>query len=221
MAQVSSRSGRKSAEFCPWARPTRWRRRNAPGAACWLRIVRSDGRCRHGRAVRGPAGGPAGSREHRKVDGVAVGTCQAVDAPRLGERLEQLPRVRQCFGLAQEQVAADVQGETEEGDNFLLGLRLEVDEHVAAGDQVHLREWGVGDQVLTRKDDRFAELLGDLVAIVLPREETFQPFGGDICGNAIQVHAGAGGLQGGLVHIGGEHLNGVASCRPRPAPPIT
>ena len=85
-----------------------------------------------------------------------------VNAPFLGDRLEQVDLPANRLRRAQEQVASLVESEVQEGDDLLLHLRFEVDQQVAATDQVDLGERGVGDQVLNRKRHGFAHLLADL-----------------------------------------------------------
>src|ERR1700694_966853 len=49
------------------------------------------------------------------------------------------------------------------GHYFLLHARLEVDEKIPAGDQIHLRERRIARQVLARKDAHFAHRFIDAV----------------------------------------------------------
>ena len=98
----------------------------------------------------------------------------------------------------------------------LLHLRFEVDQEVAATDQVHLGKGGVGDQVLSRERHGFAHRFADLPGgFVHPREEAGQPFRGDIGGDALGVDAAAGDLQRLFVDIGGEDLQSAGVLRRR------
>ena len=102
-----------------------------------------------------------------------------VNAPFLGDRLEQVGLPANRLRRAQEQVASLFESEVQEGDDLLLHLRLEVDQQVAATDQIQLGKGGVGDQVLHGKRHRFAHLLADLIGgFVHAREEAGQPFRG-------------------------------------------
>jgi hypothetical protein len=75
-----------------------------------------------------------------------------------------------AFRLAQEEVSAGVSAKLNRNQ---LGLRLgvQVDQEIAATDEVHLGEGRVGDEVMGGKDDRLAERVVDLVALVLSDEE--------------------------------------------------
>ena len=64
----------------------------------------------------------------------------------------------------------------EQRDDRLLHVRLEVDQHVAARDQVEPREGRVAEKVLGGEDHRVAQVLGDLVVVSLLDEEPAQAF---------------------------------------------
>ena len=66
------------------------------------------------------------------------------------------------------------------GDRLLLQARLEIDQEIAATDEVHARERRVGDQVLPREDHHFAQRLADAVAAFLLDEEPPQALGRDV-----------------------------------------
>ena len=139
-----------------------------------------------------------------------------VNPPFLGDRLEQVGLPANRLRRAQEQVASLFESEVQEGDDLLLHLRFEVDQEVAATDQVHLGKGGVGDQVLHRKRHGFAHLFADLPGgFVHPREEAGQPFRGDIGGDALGIDALAGDLQGLFIDIRGEDLQAARVLRRR------
>jgi hypothetical protein len=69
----------------------------------------------------------------------AVGDGAAlVESPLLRDRAEELRLPHDAVGVAQEQVAALVKGEGEERDDLALRLGTEVDEEVAATDEVQV-----------------------------------------------------------------------------------
>ena len=68
-----------------------------------------------------------------------------------------------------------------------LQVRLEVDEHVTARNQVELRERGIPDEIVRRENAHLADILADLIPVVLPDEEPLQPLRSDVLGNAFGV----------------------------------
>ena len=57
-----------------------------------------------------------------------------------------------------------------DGEDGLLQHGLEIDQHVAAADQIKLSEWGIGKHVVRRKDDHLSDLFGDVILLVFLRE---------------------------------------------------
>ena len=90
------------------------------------------------RSALGYADGSTGGADRKCARRLAVRADQAVDPPRLGNRLEEVLHLGDAFGLAQEEVPARGQGEAEQREDLLLEGRLDVDQHVAATDQVEL-----------------------------------------------------------------------------------
>ena len=62
-------------------------------------------------------------------------------------------------------------------EQALLRGGLEVDEHVAAADQVEVGERGIGEQVVGGEGDRVAQRSLDLEAVAGGPEEAVQPLG--------------------------------------------
>ena len=81
----------------------------------------------------------------------------AVDPPFLRYWLEQVLLPGDALGGAEKQVPALAQREVEQGEHLLLDLRLEVDQQVAAADQIEPGERRVLQQVLGREGDRFPQ----------------------------------------------------------------
>ena len=59
------------------------------------------------------------------------------------------------------------QGEMENADDALLNFGFEIDQHVAATDQVDPGERRVAKDVLDAEDDRFAQFLADLKGLMV------------------------------------------------------
>ncbi len=64
----------------------------------------------------------------------------------------------------------------EQGDDFFLQFRREVDQQVAATEHVQFGERRVHDEVLGREHGHFADLLMDAVDAVFLREESAEAF---------------------------------------------
>ncbi len=92
------------------------------------------------------------------------------------------------------------------GQRLFLEARLEIDEQVAAADQVHAREWRVADEVLPREYDHFAQRLVDAIAALLLDEESPQPLRRDILREGLRIQPVARLVQERIVQVGGEHL---------------
>jgi hypothetical protein len=94
---------------------------------------------RRRRDGRGPR---AADRAHDgEVDDVVPRRADpAEDPPGLVDRLEQPLRVGDALDIAEEQEAVLLQREVEEADKLPLQLRLQVDQHVAADNEVGARE---------------------------------------------------------------------------------
>src|SRR2546427_9406720 len=134
--------------------------------------------------------------------GPAIETAQAqVEPPRgrpLGVDLvlfvDHREEVRQWpDGLrhSQHQEAWGRQGIVEDRRHAPLQLQLEVDEHVAAYDEVHLREGRVRGQVVLREDAELAHRLADLILAIQLHEEAPQPRRRDIELDILRIDPGA------------------------------
>jgi hypothetical protein len=114
-------------------------------------------------------------------------------------------------------VPALAQRVVEQRDHAVLQIRGQVDQQVAAGDQVQLRERGVLQQVVNREQADLTQVVDDAVGAVLALEVPLQPLGGDILGNAGRIAADAGDLQRVLVDVAGEDLQPGRAVRFRHA----
>lgn len=94
----------------------------------------------------------------------------------------------------------------ENGEHGLLQHRLEIDEHIAAADEIELSEGGIGKHVVRRKDDHLADLFGDVVLVVFLDEVLGKPLGRDVFGNALRENAFARFFDGLCVDVGCKDL---------------
>ena len=95
----------------------------------------------------------------------------------------------------------------EQPHQLLLEFRPQVNQHIAAGDEVQPRERRVLDEAVHREEAHLAQLFLHLVRVVLLDEEALQALGGHVLGDAHRVDAAAGGLQRLRVNVGGKHLD--------------
>src|SRR5262245_66670743 len=93
--------------------------------------------------------------------------------------------------------------------DLFLQNRLEVDQQIAATDQVHMRERRIGDDVLSREDAHVAERLADAVTSLRLDEEAAQSLRRDVLHDILRVEAGARYLNAPFVEVGDEHLDGA------------
>ena len=100
-----------------------------------------------------------------------------------------------------------IQRVVENRDHLLLHRRAEIDQHVAATDEVHLRERRIGDDILPREDTDIPDGLADAVAAVRPREKAPQPLGRDVGLDALGIDRVARAVEHRLVHIRPEQLD--------------
>ena len=80
------------------------------------------------------------------------------------------------FRRAQEQKPLRLQGVMKNGQDLLLHALFDVNQQVAATDEVHARKGGIGDEILSGEDTHLADGLVDSVAAVLLGKEASQPF---------------------------------------------
>src|SRR5216117_733924 len=105
------------------------------------------------------------------------------------------------------QEAGVLEGIVEDRQHALLQLRLQVDEHVAAHDEVHLREGRIGGQIVPREDAELAHRLADLMLAIHLHEEAPQPRPRDIELDIVRVDPGARLHDRGFTDIASEQLD--------------
>ena len=175
---------------------------------CWAIEVRlglgDRGRCRGFEKRRLGVAGGTGRDFH--VDAMSDADA-AVDPPFLRDRLEKILPVSDGLGVSQKEKAPVAQGEVKQGDDLPLHLLVQVDQEVAADDQVQPGEGRIGGDVLRGENDPFAEALDDLIAAVPAGKEPLEPLGRDVLADLFRrIAAGAGLCQRGEIGVGGEDL---------------
>lgn len=134
------------------------------------------------RPLRGPLGrgrlGPVNrsGHERRRERRPRLELVAPEDAEAALHGLEQLGSP-QRFGRAEEQIPAAAEGVVKHRDEPALQLRVQMDEHVAAGDEIQVQERRVIDHAVPREDAHLSDLACDLVRGPVLPEETPPPLG--------------------------------------------
>ena len=137
------------------------------------------------------------------------------------QRREQVGKAADGLRAPQEQDAAGIQAVVKERQQLLLQLRRQVDQQVAAAQDVELGEGRIHDDVLRGKDHHLADLLADPVAALVLDEEPAQALRRHVRGDVGREDALAGLVDGVPVQVGGEDLEREVPGRLElaPAPP--
>ena len=113
---------------------------------------------------------------------------------------------KRILGRTEQQYAAVAQGEVERLDHPRLGIRAQVDQHVAAGHHVEAGKRRIGQHVLHREHDRGTQVRRRPPIAILANEKPRQPLRRDSIESRRSVSAvpRRGDRLG--FHVGGEHL---------------
>ena len=103
-----------------------------------------------------------------------------------------------------------MQGEAEQIDHPLLQGRREIDQRIAAGDQVDVGEGRILADVVAREHDAAAQLLAELEVVLVPYGEALEQRLRDRLGCRDRVEPTTADRQALLIEIGGEDLELLA-----------
>ena len=117
------------------------------------------------------------------------------------------------FGRSQKEESAGVEGLVHQGDGPVLEFPGEVDEQVAADDQVHMQEGRVLQQVVMHDDQTFPEHRGHGEAALLGFEVPVDVFPVEVVLAAQGVKSLAGRVHGGPVDVRGEDFKAAPDVR--------
>ena len=131
----------------------------------------------------------------------------AVDPMLTIDRREQVRKRADGLRRAEEEEAVRVQRVMERRDHAFLQGWCEVDEQIAAADEVDARERRIGRDVLLGEKAHLPDGFADAVLVILAGEEAPQALGRDLRFDVLGIDALAGPLQQRLGEIGREHLN--------------
>ena len=154
--------------------------------------------------------------ERRRERGVVGGEAVFGAAVKFGFGIDggkERGGLAHAFRIAEEEDAAGVERVVEQWDDFLLQLGGEVNEEVAAADEVEFGERRVFDDVVLGEDEHVADAFVQAVdaAVRIGGEKAGEAFGGDIGRNARGINPRAGGGDGAAVDIRGKKLDRVAA----------
>ena len=142
----------------------------------------------------------------RRRQPLAPDQARLVDPVLLVDCLEQVLAAVDRLGGTEKEPPARSQGEVGDLDDALLGVAVEIDQQVAAAEEIDARERRVLEQVVHREQHGLAQLAADAIAAPLLGEEAPQPLLRHIGGERERVEAFARGADRALVEIGREHL---------------
>ena len=154
------------------------------------------------------AGGRAGAKGRGKLDRLRPqdGLGPPEDPRFAAQRGKEIGEAANRLRAAEKQDAAGTETVVKQRNEFLLHFRRQVDQQVAAAQDVQLGEGRVHDEVLRRKDHHLADLLAHPVAVFFLDEEPAQPLRRHVGGNVVREEALAGLVDRVLVQVGGEDL---------------
>ena len=126
----------------------------------------------------------------------------------LVERKEQVVVSRDVLRKAEKEIAARPQSIMEQRDDLALQRGLQVDQQIAAGDQVEARERRVADHAVRREDAHVAQLLRRASSCPSScTKKRFSRSGETSLTELRRIAAGARDRHRRLVDVGREHLD--------------
>ena len=93
------------------------------------------------------------------------------NAVRAINRGKEIRVIDEIFRISEKKITSRVQSIVKNGDESVLKRRGDINQDIAAGDQVHAGKRRVRDDVLLGEEASFAEAFFDLKAIAYPDEE--------------------------------------------------
>src|SRR4029077_1771780 len=111
------------------------------------------------------------------------------------------------FGGTEKQDAVRVQGVMKQRQEFLLGLGFQIDQEIAARQEVQLRKWRIGQDVMRCEHHQIPNLLLNPITVVFLGKEPLQALLCDVAGDADRVEAEARHLNGPAVQVRRKNLH--------------
>ena len=126
----------------------------------------------------------------------------------LVERLEEIAKTGDRLALTEEQVPRVSETVVQHRDESPLQVHVEVDEDVAAADQIELGKRRIPREVVLDEDAEVANALADAVPAVDAIEKPQEALRRHVRERRVGVHAGAGSLDGIVGQVRTEDLDG-------------
>ncbi len=146
-------------------------------------------------------------REPRRHADVGRDLHPLINARLAVDGAEHPVRVVGVLRGAEKEIAVRPQCEVKRGADLLLKLAVEIDQHVAAGDEIGARKRRVLEQAVAGEEHGVAQFAGHAVVVALPGKETLEPLLGQVGFDRKRIAALAGKAERHLVEVGGEHLD--------------
>ncbi len=122
---------------------------------------------------------------------------------------KQLRHAAGSLRLAQQQKALGIQRIVKRRQRLFLQVRLHVNEHIAATDQVNLAKGRVFDEVVNGKNASFTEYFVDLIAAIGPGKILFQTLKGDIFQFVFGIDTDSRLCNGDFAEVCGKNLDAL------------
>ena len=145
--------------------------------------------------------------EPRREPNVARHGHAHVDARIAVDGAEQTRRAVGVLGRSNEQIARRIQGEMKRGANLSLSFPVEVDQQVAAGNEIGVGERRILQETVSCEQHHVAQLARDTVLVALPCEESPQTLFAHIRFDGERITAVPPESQGGVIEIGRKNLD--------------
>src|SRR6185436_4897971 len=113
-------------------------------------------------------------------------------SPLLRYRLEKIGMPAHRFRSAEKQEPPFPECEVKQRNDPLLDREFEVNEQIAAADEIQAGKRWIADQVLRGEHHCVADFPANLIMPVQGDEETVEPLRGDVCGNALRINTVSG-----------------------------
>src|SRR5207248_10808931 len=109
------------------------------------------------------------------------------------------------FRRSQNQIAAGVERVMKLRDAALVQIRTQIDEDVAAADQVEPRERWIGAKILPREGADIAHATVDLITAIALNKKTLQPGGRNVLFDRAGINSQPGMLDHRFAQIGAKN----------------
>lgn len=102
----------------------------------------------------------------------------------------------------------------EQRNDPVLCIGPQIDEEIAAGEQIHLGEGRISQHIVRRENDVLAQLLLHPVPAVFLHKEPFQARRAHVVADPLGIEPLAGDVDRLGINVGGEDLEGVIEVMP-------